>query len=98
MQVAQHIITHRKNSGIKEAADLSGKIIDVRKGTAYQQRLVELKNQGIDLAIRLHNDLPVEELIQKVADGQIDFTSCQQQHYFNQPSQLSGSGQHRIDQ
>jgi membrane-bound lytic murein transglycosylase F len=74
MEVAQHIISHRKNTGVKEAADLSGKIIDVRKGTAYQQRLVELKNQGIDLAIRLHDDLPVEELIQKVADGQIDFT------------------------
>ena len=74
MEVAQNIITHRKNNGIKEAADLSGKTIDVRKGTVYQQRLVELKKQGINLAIRLHDDLPVEELIQKVADGQIDFT------------------------
>jgi len=74
MEVAQHIISHRKNTVIKEAADLSGKIIDVRRGTVYQQRLLELKNQGIDLAIRLHDDLPVEELIQKVADGQIDFT------------------------
>jgi membrane-bound lytic murein transglycosylase F len=74
MEVAQNIITHRKNTGIKEAADLSGKTIDVRKGSVYQQRLVELKKQGINLAIRLHDDLPVEELIQKVADGQIDFT------------------------
>jgi peptidoglycan lytic transglycosylase F len=74
MEVAQHIITHRKITGVKKAADLSGKTIDVRKGTAYQQRLVELKKQGIDLAIRLHDDLPVEELIQQVADGQIDFT------------------------
>ena len=74
MEVAQNIITHRKNTGIKEAADLSGKTIDVRKGTVYQQRLVELRKQGINLAIRLHDDLPVEELIQKVADGQIDFT------------------------
>jgi membrane-bound lytic murein transglycosylase F len=74
MEVAQNIITHRKNTGIKEAADLSGKTIDVRKGTVYQQRLDELKKQGINLAIRLHDDLPVEELIQKVADGQIDFT------------------------
>jgi membrane-bound lytic murein transglycosylase F len=74
MEVAQNIITHLKNTGIKEAADLSGKTIDVRKGTVYQQRLVELKKQGINLAIRLHDDLPVEELIQKVADGQIDFT------------------------
>ncbi len=74
MEVAQQIIAHRKNSSIKNAADLSGKTVDVRKGTAYQQRLVELKGQGIDLAIRLHEDLPTEELIQKVADGEIDFT------------------------
>lgn len=74
MEVAQHIITHRKNAHIKSVEALSGKTIDVRKGTAYQQRLAELKHQGIDLDIRLHEDLPTEELIQKVADGEIDFT------------------------
>jgi membrane-bound lytic murein transglycosylase F len=74
MEVAQQIITHRKNAGIKNAEDLSGKTIDVRKGSAYQQRLLELKDQGIDLAIRLHDDLPTEELIQKVAEGEINFT------------------------
>jgi len=74
MEVEQQIIAHRKNSSIKNAADLSGKTVDIRKGTAYQYRLVELKDQGIDLAIRLHDDLPTEELIQKVADEEIDFT------------------------
>ena len=74
MEVAQQIITHRKNARIKKIEDLSGKTIDVRKGSAYQQRLMELKDQGIDLAIRLHDDLPTEELIQKVADGEINFT------------------------
>ena len=74
MQVAQQIVTNRKNSRIKNAAGLSGKTVHVRKGTAYQLRLAELKDQGIDLAIRLHDDLPTEELIQKVADGEIDFT------------------------
>ena len=74
MEVAQQIITHRKNAHIRTVEDLSGKTIDVREGTAYQQRLAELKEQGIDLAIRLHADLPTEELIQKVADGEIDFT------------------------
>jgi membrane-bound lytic murein transglycosylase F len=74
MEVAQHIITHRKNTGVKNVEDLSGKTIDVRKGSAYQKRLVELKNQGIDLAIRLHDDLPTEELIQKVAEEEINFT------------------------
>jgi membrane-bound lytic murein transglycosylase F len=74
MEVAQQIITHRKNARIESVEDLSGKTIDVRKGSVYQKRLLELKNQGIDLAIRLHDDLPTEELIQKVADGEISFT------------------------
>ena len=74
MEVTQQIVTHRQNARIKNIEDLSGKTIDVRKGTIYQQRLTELKDQGIDLAIRLHDDLPTEELIQKVADGEIDFT------------------------
>ncbi len=74
MEVAQQIITHRKNARIKDIMDLSGKTIDVTKGTVYQRRLAELKNQGIELAIRLHDDLPTEELIQKVAEGEIDFT------------------------
>jgi membrane-bound lytic murein transglycosylase F len=74
MEVAQQIVTHRQNTRIKNIEDLSGKTIDVRRGTVYQHRLTELKDQGIDLAIRLHDDLPTEELIQKVADGEIDFT------------------------
>jgi membrane-bound lytic murein transglycosylase F len=74
MEVAQQIIAHRKNAHVKNIEDLSGKTIDVREGTAYQQRLAELKEQGIDLAIRLHADLPAEELIQKVADGEIEYT------------------------
>ena len=74
MEVAQQIISHRKNVSIKNIQDLSGKTIDVRKGSAYQQRLIELKDQGIDLVIRLHDDLPTEELIQKVADEEINFT------------------------
>jgi ABC-type amino acid transport substrate-binding protein len=41
MEVAQQIITHRKNARIKKVEDLSGKTIDVRKGSAYQQRLME---------------------------------------------------------
>ena len=74
MEVAQQIITHRNNTPIKKVEDLSGKTIDVRRDSAYQQRLMELKDQGIDLSIRLHDDLPTEELIQKVADGEINFT------------------------
>jgi membrane-bound lytic murein transglycosylase F len=74
MEIEQQIITHRNNVGIKNIEDLSGKTIHVRKGSSYQERLAELKADGIDLTIQIHYDLPTEELIQKVAEGEIDFT------------------------
>jgi membrane-bound lytic murein transglycosylase F len=46
----------------------------VRKATSYQERLEELRKQGIDVNIKLHKDLPTEELIQRVAEREIEFT------------------------
>ena len=74
MQIQQHIITHRNGVKIKNLNDLVGKTIHVRTATSYQERLQELQNQGINFAIELHDDLPAEELIQRVAEGEIDLT------------------------
>jgi membrane-bound lytic murein transglycosylase F len=74
MQIQQHIISHRNGVKIKNLTDLVGKTIHVRTATSYQERLQELQNQGINFAIELHDDLPTEELIQRVADGEIDLT------------------------
>jgi membrane-bound lytic murein transglycosylase F len=74
MDIQQHIISHRNGSKIKTVNDLAGKTVHVQTATAYQERLEELRGQGIDLTIELHKDLLTEELIQRVADGEIELT------------------------
>lgn len=74
LAIRQHIIVNRKNAGVKKAKNLTGKTVHVRKGTSYQERLEELKAQGIALNIQLLEDIPTEELIQQVAEGSIEIT------------------------
>jgi membrane-bound lytic murein transglycosylase F len=74
MNIQQHLIAHRNSAKIKNIDDLSGKTIHVRQATAYQERLEELQQQGVGLTIELHDDLPTEELIQQVAQGEIELT------------------------
>jgi membrane-bound lytic murein transglycosylase F len=74
MDIQQHLIAHRNSPKIKNLAELSGKKIHVREATAYQERLEELQQQGVGLTIELHNDIPTEELIQQVAQGDIGLT------------------------
>ena len=74
MEVQQQLIARRDGKKIKRLADLAGRTIHVRADTVYQERLEELKRQGIDLTIAAHDDLPTEELIQQVAQGQIELT------------------------
>ena len=74
MDIRQHIISRRNHAKIKNVNDLSGKTVHVQTATAYQERLEELRRQGIDFNIELHKDLPTEELIQQVADGDIELT------------------------
>lgn len=74
MDIQQHLIAHRNSPKIKNLKQLSGKKIHVRRATAYQERLEELQGQGVGLTIELHNDMPTEELIQRVAQGEIELT------------------------
>ena len=74
LEIQQHIITNRKAPPIKSVKDLAEKVIHVRRGTAYYDRLKALQEQGIDLSIDVHDDVPIEELIRKVAEGEIDYT------------------------
>jgi membrane-bound lytic murein transglycosylase F len=74
MDIRQHIIAHRNRAKIKNVNDLSGKTVHVQIGTAYQERLEELRHQGIDFKVELHRDSPTEELIQQVAQGEIELT------------------------
>lgn len=74
MEIQQHIITHRRNRKVNNQADLAGRTIHVAKESAYRQSLEKLRDTGIDLTIKLHDDVPAEELIQKVSEGEIEIT------------------------
>ena len=74
LPVQQQVIVHKHNFAINAVEDLNGRTVHVRQGTSYQQRLEELHADGLDVIIRLHPDLPTEELIQRVADREIAVT------------------------
>jgi membrane-bound lytic murein transglycosylase F len=54
--------------------DLADKLVVVRKGTSYEDRLTELQSKEIPLQIRTIPDIPTEELIRRVAEKKIDIT------------------------
>ncbi len=74
MPIQQYIIVHRNNKSIRCPDDLAGKTVHIREGTSYEERLNLLKNKGIALKIKLHDDLPTEELIRQVAEKKIEVT------------------------
>jgi len=74
LDIQQHVIVHKSNYRIKAIGDLEGKTVHVRQGTSYEERLRELKEQGLDLNIKLHDDTPTDELIKMVAEREIDIT------------------------
>lgn len=74
MNVVQNIIVHRDNDNINSINDLTDKVVHVRKGTAYEERLMALRQQGIDLKIELYEDTSSEELIRRVAEKNIEMT------------------------
>lgn len=74
LEVQQQVVVHKNNRSIQEARDLEGKKIHVRARTSYHQRLLELKEDGLDFEIVLHRNTPTEELIRDVAEEKIEVT------------------------
>jgi len=74
LTIQQRVIVHENNHTIEDMADLSGKTVHVRRATSYEERLSELRQQGLDLTVRVHDDVPTEELIRQVADKEIEVT------------------------
>lgn len=74
LTIQQRVIVHEHNHTIEDAADLSGKTVHVRRATSYEERLSALRQQGLDLTIKVHDDVPTEELIRQVADKEIEVT------------------------
>jgi len=74
LTVQQQVIVNAADYNTVSIKDLSGKTICVRRGTSYEERLNQLRRQGLDINIRLYDDIPTEELIRMVADKEIDIT------------------------
>ena len=74
LSVQQQVILHKNNYQIKSLEDLDGRAVHVRRGTSYEERLNELKAQGLDITIKLYEDTPTEEFIRMVAEKEIDVT------------------------
>jgi len=74
LSVQQRVVVREDNYTIKDLADLKGKTIHIRKATSYEERLLELQRKGLDLTVKLHDDVPTEELIRQVADEEIEVT------------------------
>ena len=72
--IQQKVILHKENHQIKNMEDLKGKTIHVRRGTSYEERLTALKDEGLGLEIALSEDTPTEELIEMVAEKEIEIT------------------------
>lgn len=68
------MITHRINQMVQMPFDLAGRLVHVRTGSSYHNHLLELKNRGIELTVRLYDDIATEELIHQVADRHIEVT------------------------
>ena len=74
LTIQQQAIVHANNYQIGKLEDLQGKTVHVRRGTSYEERLNELKGDGLNINIELHEDMPTEELIRMVAEKEIEVT------------------------
>ena len=74
LAIRQMAILHTNNYQINKLNDLTGKTIHVRRGTSYEERLNELRNEGLNINIKLYNDIPTEELIRMVGEKEIEIT------------------------
>ena len=74
LTIRQRVIVHENNHTISDVADLSGKTVHVRRATSYEERLSVLRKEGLDLTVKVHDDVPTEELIRQVADEEIELT------------------------
>ncbi len=72
--VQQQVVVHKDNRSMNKIQDLGGATIHIRSGTSYQERLQELKIDGIEINIASHPNVPTEELIRQVALKEIDIT------------------------
>lgn len=74
----QHIVVNAKNPA-RKLSDLKSVEIGVRRNSGSWRRLNRLQQQGVELDLRASDDnLGVQQLVQKVAGGELDATLIEQ--------------------
>jgi membrane-bound lytic murein transglycosylase F len=73
-EVHEHLIGRRNQAPVLAPEALAGRTVDVGRGSPHHETLEALRAQGVDVVIRARDNVSVEELIQQVARGDIDFT------------------------
>ncbi len=74
LDVQQMVIVHKDQNSVQCLDDLANTTIHVRKHTSYQRRLQELQENGVDLQVKVHTNVPTEEFIRLVANKDIQAT------------------------
>ena len=74
LPIQQYIIVHKNNYDIKSLQDLNGKKIHIREGTSFHEHLEQLIENGLDIELVLNTEEPTEELLRRIALGEIDIT------------------------
>ena len=74
LRIQQKVIVHASHRRIKKLESLKGKTIHIRRGTSYAERLAELKADGLDINIKLYDDIPTEEFMRMIANKEIEAT------------------------
>lgn len=66
-----------ENQLLRNQLDLAGKTVYVQEGSVYAERLKSLSNEiGDSIHVVEMNDVETEQLIKLVADGEIEYTVC----------------------
>jgi membrane-bound lytic murein transglycosylase F len=73
LPVQQYVILN-KDDPAQKISDLAGRTLCVRRGTTYEELLKQLKSKGLNIKIRLFDDMPTGELIRMVAEKEIGAT------------------------
>lgn len=74
LEARPKLVSHRSLAAVASPRDLSGKTVDVARGSAPHEILKALREQGIDVAIRDHDQASADQLIQRAARREIDYT------------------------
>ena len=74
MDVQQRFIHHKSKLPIKSIKKLPGRTLHIPAKTSYYERLMEIKAEGIDVDMVVHDDLNSEEILRMIYEKKFFYT------------------------